>query len=68
MNGTLVAYSDAQIVPGIVALVRPNVKLTLRGSWAKLARTASNAGGNPVFAPGEDLQPGQVQLSLALGV
>ncbi len=34
-TGALSSYTDTQIVPGIVALVRPNVKFTLRTSLAK---------------------------------
>jgi hypothetical protein len=55
-GGTL-SYTDGQLVPGIVFLVRPNVKVTLRGVFAKQ------------FANGDTkLQPGQVAVMLALGM
>ncbi len=55
--GSTVSYTDSQIVPGVVFLLRPNVKLTLRGSFAKY------------FANGDTkLQPGQVALMMAVGI
>ncbi len=55
--GATVSFTDSQIVPGVVVLVRPNLKLTLRGTFAKL------------FANGDTkLQPGQVALLMALGI
>ena len=53
----LMAYTDTQIVPGIVALVRPNLKLTLRTSIAKLGSTNDSK-----------YQIGQVMLGMALGI
>lgn len=67
-SGQLVSYADSQIVPGIVALVRPNVKLTLRASWAKLAGASTDAEGNPIFVQGQSMQPGQVRLLLTVGI
>jgi hypothetical protein len=56
-SGALVAYTDTQIVPGIVALIRPNLKLTLRTSIAKLGSTNDTK-----------YQLGQVMLLMALGI
>jgi hypothetical protein len=67
-TGSVISYTDSQIVPGIVALVRPNVKLALRASWEKLASSSTDANGAPIFVPGQNLQPGQVSLSLAVGI
>lgn len=50
-------YTDTQIVPMIVALIRPNVKATLRTSIAKLGLNAD-----------QKYQFQQVQLLLALGI
>lgn len=49
------SYSDVQIVPGIVFLMRPNVKWTLRSSFIKVD-------GDSKF------QNGQTQLLLTLGI
>ncbi len=55
--GATVSYTDNQVVPGIVFLIRPNVKVTVRGAFSKQ------------FANGDTkLQPGQVAIMLALGV
>ena len=67
-SGRVVSYTDSQLVPGIVALVRPNVKLTLRASWAKLAGNSTDSNGNPIFVPGQSLQPGQVRLLMTIGI
>jgi hypothetical protein len=66
-NGQVAGFTDSQIVPGIVALIRPNLKITLRASFAKM-KTAADGNGNPVIVPGQSMQPGQVQLSTALGI
>lgn len=55
--GATLSYTDSQVVPGIVFLVRPNVKVTLRGVLSKL-----NANGDTKF------QPGQVAAMLTLGM
>ena len=49
------SYSDVQIVPGIVFLLRPNVKMILRSSFIK-------ADGDTKF------QPGQTQLLMSIGI
>ena len=55
--GQTVSYTDGQIVPGVMFLLRPNVKVTLRASFAK------------EFANGDSkLQPGQVAAMLTLGM
>jgi len=52
-----VGYTDSQIVPGVVFLIRPNVKATLRAGFSKQ------------FANGDTkLEPGQVSLALSLGI
>jgi hypothetical protein len=56
-SGLKTRYTDAQFVPGVVALVRANVKFTLRGTIGKL-----ESQGDTKF------QPGQVQLLLAVGI
>jgi hypothetical protein len=56
-TGQVVSYSDNQIVPGIVALIRANVKATLRASFAK-----QESLGDTKF------QPGQVMLALSVGI
>jgi hypothetical protein len=56
-TGALSSYTDTQIVPGIVALVRPNVKFTLRTSIAKYGLSGDTK-----------YQFHQVQLLLAVGV
>ncbi len=66
--GNVVSFSDSQIVPGIVALIRPNVKMTLRASFAKMNTTGEGGNGDPIIVPGQSVQPGQVQLILALGI
>jgi hypothetical protein len=55
--GQTVSYTDGQIVPGVVFLVRPNVKVTLRASFAKQFENGDTK-----------LQPGQVGLMLTLGM
>lgn len=67
-SGRLISYTDSQLIPGIVALVRPNVKLTLRAAWAKLAGNSTDSNGEQIFVPGQSLQPGQVQLLLTVGI
>lgn len=55
--GQTVSYTDSQIVPGVIFLVRPNVKLTLRASFAKQ------------FGNGDTkLQPGQVAAMMTIGI
>jgi hypothetical protein len=49
------SYSDVQIVPGIVFLLRPNVKMTVRSSFIKVE-------GDSKF------QNGQTQLLITLGI
>jgi hypothetical protein len=66
-NSQLASFTDSQIVPGVVVLVRANLKFTLRASFAKM-NTAADANGNPVIIPGQTMQPGQVQLLMALGI
>lgn len=56
-SGAQVAYTDTQIVPGVVALVRPNLKFTLRTSIAKLGSTNDTK-----------YQLGQVMLLMTLGI
>jgi hypothetical protein len=55
--GQTVSYTDTQIVPGIVFLVRPNVKVALRGSFAKQFEFGDTK-----------MQPGQVAASLTIGM
>ena len=50
-------YTDSQIVPGIVALIRPNVKATLRGAFVKLGSSGSTK-----------FEADQVSLALAVGI
>jgi hypothetical protein len=56
-SGQVVSYTDMNIVPGVVVLLRPNVKLTLRTSVTK-------------FDSNQDTkwQAGQVALALAVGM
>ncbi len=56
-TGQSVAYTDVQFVPGILFLVRPNVKFTLRTSLEKFDSRADTK-----------WQMGQVALLLAIGV
>ncbi len=56
-TGATASYTDMQFVPGVVVLVRPNVKFTLRTSIAKL-----ESNGDTKF----DI--GQVALGLAVGI
>lgn len=51
------SYTDAQIVPGIVALVRANVKFTVRASFARMESLGDS-----------EYKAGQVQLLLAVGI
>jgi hypothetical protein len=55
--GQTVSYTDSQIVPGIVFLLRPNVKITLRASFAK-----------QFINNDTKLQPGQVAALMTLGI
>ncbi len=66
-NNNIASYTDSQIVPGLVFLVRPNLKMTLRASFATLNTSSGNAG-DPMLTPGKSMQPGQVQLLMALGI
>ncbi|HEY6952374.1 MAG TPA: hypothetical protein VI758_08190, partial [Bacteroidota bacterium] len=66
-GNNVVSFTDSQIVPGIVALIRPNVKMTLRASFAK-QNTEADPNGNPLFVPGQSVQAGQVVLALAVGI
>ena len=66
-NNALVSFTDTQVVPGIVFLIRPNLKMSLRASFAKL-NTGPDANGNPVLIPGQTMKPGQVQVLMALGI
>lgn len=56
-SGEKESYTDVQFVPGVVALVRANVKLTLRASFGKLESEGDTK-----------ILPGQVQLLLTVGV
>lgn len=56
-SGDVLSYTDSQIVPGVVVLLRANVKAVLRASFAKQASL-----GDTKF------EPGQVMLLLAVGV
>jgi hypothetical protein len=56
-RGSTANYTDTQIVPGVVFLVRPNLRLTLRAGFAKLASNGDTK-----------YQPGQVTLEMALGI
>jgi hypothetical protein len=64
----LISYTDSQIVPGIIALVRPNLKMTLRAKFSKMAANGSDASGNPIFQAGSSYQSGQVQLLMTIGI
>ena len=55
--GNNVSYLDNQIVPGVVVLIRANVKAILRASFAK-----QESAGDSKF------EPGQVSLFLSMGV
>jgi hypothetical protein len=63
----LISYTDAQIVPGIVALLRPNVKMTLRTRIEKL-QNALDATGSPIYQPSPSFEFGQVQLLMTIGI
>ncbi len=60
----VVSYSEQQIVPGVVFLIRPNVKATLRAGFA--GKGAVNYTGGAV--PSVSFQPGTVSIALALGI
>jgi hypothetical protein len=66
-TNAVVSYTDSQIVPGIVFLVHPNLKFTLRASFATM-NTEADGNNNPVIVPGQKMEPGQVQLLMALGI
>ncbi len=66
-NNNIASFKDSQVVPGIVFLVRPNLKMTLRASFATL-NTSPGTNGDPMITPGKSMQPGQVQLMMALGI
>jgi hypothetical protein len=66
-SNQVVSFTDSQIVPGIIFLVRPNLKITLRAAFAT-QNTAADGNKNPVVVPGQSMQPGQVQLMMALGI
>ena len=55
--GKTLSFTDSQIVPGVVFLVRPNVKVTLRGSFAKQGSLGDTK-----------LQPGQVAVLMTVGM
>lgn len=56
-SGDLTSYTDTQIVPGIMFLLRPNLKLSLRQSFAKL------------FANNDSkLQAGPLTLTMSVGM
>jgi hypothetical protein len=55
--GGTASYTDNQIVPGVVFLVRPNVKFTLRTSFEKDSRWVDSK-----------YELGQVQFLLAVGI
>jgi len=55
--GQTVSYTDGQIVPGVMFLVRPNLKVTLRASFEKQFEN-----GDTKF------QPGQVGVMFTLGM
>jgi hypothetical protein len=63
-GNAVVSYTEQQIVPGVVFLIRPNLKATLRASFA--GKGAINYTGQTV--PSVSLQPGTVSASLALGI
>ena len=56
-SGNRTSYKDIQLVPGIVFLLRPNVKATLRTTYAKMESNAEKSYGL-----------GQVALLLAVGM
>ncbi len=56
-DNTTSSYTDAQIVPGVVFLVRPNVKMTVRAALTKFDSNNDTA-----------FQPGQVQFLMAVGI
>lgn len=66
-SGNVGSFTDSQIVPGVVFLVRPNLKITLRASFATI-NAETDANGNPAIVSGKSMQPGQVQLAMALGI
>ena len=55
--GQTVSYTDSQVIPSIVFLVRPNVKVALRGQFTKLYGNGDSK-----------LEPGPVSIVLALGI
>jgi len=57
VSGSTVSFTDAQFVPGVVFLIRPNVKTTVRTSISKL-----ESSGDTQFSLG------QVQLLLSVGI
>lgn len=63
-GNSVVSYTEQQIVPGIVFLIRPNVKATLRASFA--GKGAVNYTGGTV--PEVSFQPGTVSLALTVGI
>ena len=65
-SNAVTSFTDSQIVPGVVFLVRPNLKMTVRASFAKLNTSTSSE--NPVIISGQSVQPGQVQLLMSLGI
>ncbi|MFI5251332.1 MAG: hypothetical protein ACHQQQ_02775 [Bacteroidota bacterium] len=56
-SGTVVPYTDVEFVPGIVALVRPNVKVTLKTTIEKF-----DSRGDTKY------DFGQVSLAMAVGI
>jgi hypothetical protein len=63
-GNAVVTYTEQQIVPGIVFLIRPNVKATLRASFS--GKGAVNYTGQTV--PSVALEPGTVSFALSLGI
>jgi hypothetical protein len=57
LSGGVDSYIDTQIVPGIVALIRPNLKVTLRTSCAKLGLNG-----------GKNFKLNKVMLSFSVGI
>jgi hypothetical protein len=68
-SGNVTDYSDMQIVPGITFLVRPNVKFNLRTSLGKFDKNSTYGSDNDpnIQAGNTNIQPGMVQLLLAVG-
>ena len=63
-GNAVVSYTETQIVPGIVFLIRPNVKATLRASFAGKGFVNYTGGALPSVG----MEPGTVSLALSLGI